>query len=76
MRQTLVLVWNSALRKSSISIFEQFFDCIDKISIVEEDWALGYNSVKIWDLFNISQFPMILNRSVTREVTSICHVYY
>ena len=33
LRQTLVLVWNSALRKSSTSIFEQFFASIDKILI-------------------------------------------
>ena len=49
MKQTLVLVWNSALReKFSFSLV------FTKFLFWEEDWALGYNSVKIWDLLNIS----------------------
>ena len=29
-----------------------------KFSFWEEDWALGYNSIKFWDL-DVSQFPKI-----------------
>ena len=51
MRQNIVL---GHYGESSISIFEQFLACIDKIFIWEEDWTLSYNSMKIWDLLDIS----------------------
>ena len=54
MRQTLLLVWNSALREKFNFNFWTVFAGIDKIFILGEDSTLGYNSVKIWDLLNIS----------------------
>ena len=54
MRQTLVL--NSALPEKFNPIFEQFLLVLTKLSFWEEDWTLGYNSLKIWDLPDIPDF--------------------
>ena len=34
-------------KKSSISFFSRFLIILTKFSFWEEDWALGYNSMKI-----------------------------
>ena len=49
MRQILVFMGNRALRKSSVSFFQKFFDCIDKIFIFG-----GNNGLKFYDTFEFS----------------------
>ena len=46
--KTLVYMWNST------TIFQQFFASTNKIFILEEDWALGYNSMMFWDFPDLS----------------------
>ena len=61
MRHTWVLVWKSTLQvKVQFQFLNSFLLVLTKFLFLEEDWALGYNSMKIWDLLNISQFPKIL----------------
>ena len=40
--------------KVQLQFLNSFLLVLTKFSFWEEDWALGYNSVKIWDLLNIS----------------------
>ena len=40
--------------KVQFQSLNSFLLVLTKFSFWEEDWALGYNSVKIWDLLNIS----------------------
>ena len=40
--------------KSLISVFQEFFGSIDKISFWEEDCALDYNFTGFWDFPDIS----------------------
>ena len=40
--------------ESSICIFQEFFLILTKFSFWEEDWALGYDSIKFWDFPDIS----------------------
>ena len=47
--------------KSSVSTFYEFFASIDKIVILGEGWALGYNSMK-YEIFLI--FPNFLRSLV------------
>ena len=35
-------------------LLNSFLLVLTKFSFWEEDWTLGYNSMKIWDLLNIS----------------------
>ena len=58
-RQTLALVWNSALREKLN--FKSFSLLWTKFSFFVEDWALESKSMKIWDLLNIFHFPNILS---------------
>ena len=55
--QTLVLMWNNALREKFNSISQEFLASIDKVSILGGDSVLGYNSTKFWDFLDISLFP-------------------
>ena len=50
--QTVVLVLVRSMGKLQCQILEQFFACVDKVFIFIG--RLGYNSMKIWDLLNIS----------------------
>ena len=62
MRQTLVLVWDSALwEKFNSNFLNSFLLALKKFSFWEEDWALGYNSMKTWHLLNSFYFPKILS---------------
>ena len=55
MIQTLALVWNSTLQKRfNFNFLNSFLLVLITFSFWEEDWALGYNSMKIWDLLDIS----------------------
>ena len=77
MRQTLVFMWNSALRKKLSFYFSGVFAKYwKKILCWKEDWALVCNSSKFWDFPGISYFSKVLSRSATRVATSIFHVYY
>ena len=58
-RQTLVFVWNRW--RVNFLFFREFLLVLTKLSFREEDWALGNNSMKFWDLPDISQFPKILS---------------
>ena len=40
--------------KVQFQFLNSFLLLLTKFSFWEEDWALGYNSMKIWDLRNIS----------------------
>ena len=42
----LVSMRNSALRKSLISVFQELFASIEKISFWQKDWALGYHFMR------------------------------
>ena len=54
-RQTLVLVWNSALReKFNFNFSTVFLIALTEFSFREVDWALDYNSMKFWDFPDIS----------------------
>ena len=50
LRQTLVFMWNSALRKKFkffiFFFYSSFLLILTKFSLWEEDWVLGYNSIK------------------------------
>ena len=54
MRKSLVLTWIPQYRKTLIYIFQHFSSSIKKILRLEEDWALGYNSMKFWDFPDFS----------------------
>ena len=46
-RQTIVFMWNSELReKVQFLFFSSFLLILTKFSFWEEEWALGYNSMK------------------------------
>ena len=47
--------------KVQFLFFGSFLLVLTKFSFWEEDWALGYNSMKIWDFPDISKFPKILS---------------
>ena len=81
LRQTLVFMWNSALReKFNFYFFRSFLLVLTKFSFWKNDWALGYNSIKFW---NYSDFPnflsslisKVLSCSATPEAARIYHVY-
>ena len=42
------------LKKVKVQFLNSFSLVLTKFLFWEEDWALGYNSMKIWDLHNIS----------------------
>ena len=47
LRQTLVFMWNSALReKFNFYFCKSFLLVLTKFSFWQEDWALGYHSMK------------------------------
>ena len=52
-------MWNSALRQSPISVFQEIVASTDKIFILEEDEALGNNFMKFWHFFDVFKFPKI-----------------
>ena len=56
MRQTLVSLWNSAIRKNFnfIFFFSSFLLGSKNFWVWRKDWALGYNSMKFWDFPNLS----------------------
>ena len=54
MRQTLVFVWNSAIRENFNFYFQQFPTGIGEFWVWGEGWALGYNSMKFWDFPDLS----------------------
>ena len=47
--------------KVQFLFFRTFLPISTKSSFWEEDWALGYNSMKFWYFLGISFFPKILN---------------
>ena len=47
-------MWNSALSESLISTFHKFLASIEKKIILVENWALVYNSCKIWNFSDFS----------------------
>ena len=61
-------MWNSALGKISISIFQEFFLLVlTKFSFWEEEWAIILWHFEIFLIF--SNFLISLSHSVTREAT-------
>ena len=61
-RQTLVLLWNSALQEKFNFYFSTVFLLVlRKFSFWEEDSAIGYNSIKWWDFSNIAYFRKVLS---------------
>ena len=54
LRLTLVFIGNSALQESLIAIFWDFFASINEIFILAGDWALGYHSIRLKHIPNIS----------------------
>ena len=48
-------------RKVQFLFFSSFLLVLTKYSFWEEDWALGYNSMKFGDFSDISKFPKILS---------------
>ena len=64
-------MWRRALKKnldfyfskekSGFLFFMSFFLVLKKFTFWEEDWRLGYNSMKFWDFPNISQVPKVLS---------------
>ena len=48
-----VSVKQGTTRKVQFQFLNNFSLVLTKFSFWEEDWALGYNSMKIWDLLNI-----------------------
>ena len=54
LRLTLVFMWNSALRKSSISVFQKIFTSTDKIFISWEGLSTRQYSMKFWDFSDLS----------------------
>ena len=53
--------------KVQFQFLNSFLLVLIKFSFWEEDWALGYNCMKIWDV-NISLFPKILRQLVRQLV--------
>ena len=51
LRQTIVFIWNSVLQEKFYFYFSRVF--CQKFLFWEDEWALGYNSMKIWDYFEI-----------------------
>ena len=75
LRQTLIFMWNSALREKFNFCFSwDFYLEHTSYSFREEDWALGIYSVKFWDFPDICQFPKILSRLATSETTLTYHL--
>ena len=53
-RQTLVFMWNSALRENFNFCFSGFFLLVlTKLSIQGEDWALGKNSMQLFFWYSL-----------------------
>ena len=57
LRQTLVLLWNKALREK----FNFYLLALTKIFILGGNWALVKNSMKFWDFLDVFKFPEILS---------------
>ena len=53
-RNCSVSVKKYTMGKVQSQFLNSFSLVLTKFSFWEEDWALGYNSVKTWDLLNIS----------------------
>ena len=71
-RQTLVFIWNSALReKFNFSYF--ILASNEKMFMLTLTWALVYNSSKFWDFPDISIFPKILSFKSFGNSWSISH---
>ena len=75
----IVSVKQHTTGKVKFQFLISFLLVLTKFSFWEEDWALGYNSMTICDIFLI--FPNflrseVLSRSATCEPTHIYHVYY
>ena len=60
-RLTLVSTWNSALRVKFNFCFTEFLLAFTKFSFWQEDWTLGYHSMKLRHFPNISYFPKIVS---------------
>ena len=54
LRQTYFSCEIAHYGKSSISVFPLIFTSTDKFSFCNNDWPLGNNSIKFWDLPDIS----------------------
>ena len=55
LRQILVFLWNSTLRKKFQFLFFRIFLLVLAIFLLwEEDWAISYNSMKFWDVADTS----------------------
>ena len=50
LRLALVFVWSSALQESLISVFEEFFDNIGRIFILEGGGGAGHGALILWGL--------------------------
>ena len=74
LRQTLLFMWNSALREN----LNSYFLLVSMKSLFwEGDLALAYNYMKFWDFPGLSLFSKISSlRWATHEETRIYHVYY
>ena len=60
-RPALVFMWNSALREKFDLFFRSFLLILTKFLFWQEDWALGYHSMKFWDFPEIFYFRKILS---------------
>ena len=54
LRLTLAFRWSSSLHEKFNLFFKSFSLVLIKFWLWQEDWALGYHSVKFWDFSDIS----------------------